>query len=82
MKKFVIQVGYSRYSVEQTDAATLLDIASRMKPVKQVGYSGPYFIQPDEEPPFTTLSIEDVEEQPKEDGPDKFSAATRDTIAF
>jgi hypothetical protein len=79
-KQFIVRIGYQDYAIENADAVAILAIASRMKRVKQVGYSGPYYIQPDEDPWLDTVSM--VEVRDPEPEPDKFSAATRDAIPF
>ena len=82
MKRFIVRISYADYCIEQADAVELLAIASRMRVVKQNGYQGPYYVQPDQEPWLDTLSLQDVVEPEAAEEPDKFSAATRETASF
>lgn len=80
-KKFIVRISYTDYAIETADAVALLDIASRMKIVKQAGYSGPYYIQPEQDAWLDTLSLAEVITPEPKPEPDVFGAATRD-IAF
>lgn len=77
MKKFIVSIGYTTYACEQADAVMLLAIASRMRHVKQSGYSGPYYVQPDQEPWLDTITMADVIEPQPEPEADRFGAATK-----
>jgi hypothetical protein len=84
-KEFIVRISYTDYAIQKSDAVALLDIASRMKVVKQNGYSGPYYIQPDQEVWLDSLSMHDVltpEPDLADDAPDVFLAATRDVSPF
>lgn len=74
--KFIVRIGYTDYSCEQADAVALLDIASRMKRVKQDGYTGPYFVLPDQEPWIDEVRLQEVLEPEPVEEPDKFGNAT------
>jgi imidazoleglycerol phosphate dehydratase HisB len=82
MKKFIVRFGYFDYAIEHTDAVALLDIAGRARVVKRVGYTGPYYVQPDQEPFVDAVSLQEVVDQESAEEPDKFSAATRDVAPF
>jgi hypothetical protein len=86
-KEFIVRINYTHYAVPKGDAVALLDIASRMRVVKQNGYSGPYFVQPDQEPFVETLSLHEVvtpepESEPETPVQDAPGAAPDDDIAF
>lgn len=82
MRKFIIRIGYTDYMVEPRDAVALLEIASRMKHVKQSNYTGPYYVQPDQEPWVDLIQMQEVVELETEEQPDKFTKATRETVPF
>jgi hypothetical protein len=78
MKKFIVRIGYTDYTVESEDAVVLLAIAARMLHVKQVGYSGPYYVQPDQEPWLDQLQMQEVQYIATDGEPGKFTKATRE----
>lgn len=82
MKMFIARIGYVDYAFEQADAAELLAIAARAKVVKQNGYSGPYYVQHEQEVFVDVLALQEVEFPAVQTEPDKFSAATRETASF
>jgi hypothetical protein len=84
-KEFIVRINYTDYAVDKGDAVALLDIASRMKVVKQNGYSGPYYVQPEQEPFMDSLQMQEVlipEPEKEYPVPDAPSAAPDDDIAF
>jgi hypothetical protein len=80
MKQFIVRIGCQDYTVEKADAVALLDIASRMKAVKQNGYQGPYYVIEYQTPWLDNIAMADVAEPEPE--PDKFSSATKAAITF
>lgn len=86
-KEFIVRIGYTDYAVQKCDAVALIDIASRMRVVKQSGYSGPYYVQPEEEPFVNGLQMQEVvtpdpESEPETHAPAKSGADLDDEIAF
>ena len=57
MKVFSIEVHYGTFSVEPTDAAALLDIASRMRPLTRSSWNQPYTVEAKGELPFTKIEL-------------------------
>jgi hypothetical protein len=82
MKKFIVRIGYEYYAVDNADAVALLDTASRMKAVKQDGYTGPYLVKAEQEPCIDTMTMAEVAEPEQEPASDKFSTATAEAAVF
>jgi hypothetical protein len=85
MKEFIVRINYTDYAVPTTDAVMLLDIASRMRVVKQNGHRGPYYVQPEQEPFIDSLQMHEVmplEPEKEYPVPDAPSANLDDDIAF
>lgn len=59
-KEFIVRISYTDYAVSKGDAVALLDIASRMRVVKQNKHTGPYYVQPEKEPFMDSLQMQEV----------------------
>ena len=81
-RMMLVQIGYHNYAMQSRDAIALLDIFTRAIKVEQIHTSdyrrSVYIVAADQEPPFDSASMGDVETPIPVDPPDRFSAATRD----
>lgn len=60
-KMFVFQIGWQHYTLDDPAAsADLLALLMKLKRVKQKGYSGPYYLDSDQEPVCDNVTIRDV----------------------
>lgn len=80
MKQFIVRISYTEYAISPEDAVALLAIASRAQSVKQIGYSGPYYVQPTQEVWLDQITMAEVLNESESEVVDKFSAATRDVV--
>ena len=61
-RRFVVQIGYEYYTMEEKDVSRLLAIAARSKLVRQNGYSGSFIVQSEQKPFVDRVETQDVME--------------------
>lgn len=61
-KLMSLTLGYNEYALSLPDAIALIDIATRMRQIKQDKYNSPYYFVADADPLVTMAHIVDVEE--------------------
>lgn len=85
IKLMKLTVGYNEYAMSPADAIALLDIATRMREVKQDKYNSPYYFVADADPLVTMAAVENIEEfveRAADSTPIEAAPKTNDDVVF